>query len=225
MDKLALEQRIKELAPWFHYIEFPYGLKSRECKDLKHDVYNHPLSLADRLEKVLPINSVKDKLILDMGCNGGYFTYLYAKNGGRVDAMDLNRRYVDQTKFVREVFSEEFSTMPTVSMADIETLAMPPETYDISLGLGLLYHVPNPVLALHNFYKVTKTGGLCILESNCSPKIPEGTVEFMGNIKPYSAVWRFSAQTLRDMVEYVGFNVEESIVFSAGNRIIIYATK
>jgi 2-polyprenyl-3-methyl-5-hydroxy-6-metoxy-1,4-benzoquinol methylase len=225
LNKQELEKRIRALDPWFEYIQFPFGLESRPCQDIKHEVYNHPLSLATRVEKLLPSNSVKDKMILDMGCNGGYFTYLYAKNGAIVDAMDLNPRYVEQTKLIRDVFGGEFTRPVTVSQANIESLEIASETYDVSLGLGLLYHVTNPVLALYNFYKVTKTGGLCILESNCSTKIPEGTVEFMGNIKPYSAIWRFSPQSLRDMLEHVGFTIEESITFADDSRILLMAIK
>ena len=29
MEKVELENRTKALSPWFHYIEFPYGLVSR----------------------------------------------------------------------------------------------------------------------------------------------------------------------------------------------------
>lgn len=223
MTKEEMELKVRALDPWFHYIELPYGIKTRECKDITNDAQNHPVSLIQKLQSYLP-EDPKGLRIFDMGCNGGAIALHLAQRGAKVLASDFNARYVKQTELIAEIYAvQDRIDVLHASVEDMPTTLYQP--FDFVLGLGLIYHTPNPIKAVKTLAAYTKIGGYALFESNCSTKIPDGQIEFLGQHKPYLAVWRYSPKAILDVLEFAGFKVVEYKLISGDTRILAKVIK
>ncbi len=111
------------------------------------------------------------KTLLDVGCNAGFYSFEAKRRGAkRVLGVDGQRQHVRQGLFVRKVLGLE------VEFRRLNVYELTPRDvgqFDITLALGLLYHLKHPILALENLYQVTKE--LLIIETAIMP--PERTPE------------------------------------------------
>jgi len=97
---------------------------------------------------------------IDVGCGVGYFSKFLSDRGLRVVAVDGReenasegrRRYPEITFLARDV---EDPALPEIGK------------FDLTLCVGLLYHLENPFRAIRNLYALT--GKLLIVESMCVP--------------------------------------------------------
>lgn len=88
--------------------------------------------------------------LLDAGC--GSATYLSFSPRTYMTGIDISRKQLDQNdKLDRKI------------LGDIQHIALPTEQYDVIICWNVLEHIQNPTLALENFYKAIKPGGLVII--------------------------------------------------------------
>lgn len=100
-EKLILQSQVKELGKWYYYIDFGYGVTVR--KDLRRDKTNGFSNWNNYLVHCMP--EIKDKRILDLGCNAGIYDLELAKLGAKeVIGIDKDVR---QAEFVKEHFSKK----------------------------------------------------------------------------------------------------------------------
>jgi SAM-dependent methyltransferase len=99
--------------------------------------------------------------ILDVGGGTGVHAAWLAADGHRVELVDLVPTHVQQA---REV-SSKLATPFAANVGDARALEAEDETFDVSLLLGPLYHLPDPAdqaLALAEAVRVTRPGGLVV---------------------------------------------------------------
>ena len=140
--KLTTEQirtRISELGPWFH---------NMPLKDVwtapDHFLGDYPGVKWRRYADALP-HDLRGKTVLDIGCNGGFFSLEMKRRGAdRVLAIDFDEDYLAQARFAAEVeeLDIEFRRM---SVYDVAALG---ERFDIVFFIGVFYHLRHPLLAL-----------------------------------------------------------------------------
>jgi tRNA (mo5U34)-methyltransferase len=103
--------------------------------------------------------------LLDVGCNAGFYAFEAKRRGAtRVLGVDGQRQHVRQGLFVRKVLGLE------VEFRRLNVYELSPRVvgqFDITLALGLLYHLKHPILALENLYRVTKE--LLVIETAIMP--------------------------------------------------------
>ncbi|MGH7900111.1 MAG: class I SAM-dependent methyltransferase [Thermodesulfobacteriota bacterium] len=114
------------------------------------------------LDKILPvlIKSYEFKTAIDVGCGFGYFTKYLIDLGLEVTAIDArpenlaeaSRRNPDAKLEIRNIED------PSIIQSG---------AYDLTLALGLLYHLENPFLAIRNLAAITRK--LCIIETITAP--------------------------------------------------------
>lgn len=99
--KNLITKEVKELGRWYYYIDFGYGVTVR--KDLRRDKTNGFSNWNNYLVHCMP--EIKDKRILDLGCNAGIYDLEMAKLGAKkVIGIDKDVR---QAEFVKEHFSKK----------------------------------------------------------------------------------------------------------------------
>jgi tRNA (mo5U34)-methyltransferase len=99
--------------------------------------------------------SFQGKRVLDVGCSCGGFSVEAVKSGAEyVLGIDVVDRYLEQANFIKRAL--ELNQCEFKKMA-IEDLDEAHGQYDISLCLGLLYHLENPVLAMKKLSSVTRS--------------------------------------------------------------------
>jgi tRNA (mo5U34)-methyltransferase len=149
--------RIESLKPWFHTIDLGNGLKI-----IRDDVHgpdkSYPAPLWHHVQSVLP--DVKGKRVLDIGCNSGFFTVEMKRAGAAyVLGVEAFPKFLEQARLVREIVRLDID-LKELNVYDLtEELGQ----FDVTLFLGVLYHLKNPLLGLEAVARVTS--GTAIVES------------------------------------------------------------
>jgi tRNA (mo5U34)-methyltransferase len=167
MTREEILAELKRLEPWFHRIDLGKGLYTK-TESVMGEPVDHPFGPWQTIQKLLP-NDLTGKTLLDVGCNAGFYAFEAKRRGAaRVLGVDGQRQHVRQGLFVRKVLGLD------VEFRRLNVYELSPRTvgqFDITLALGLLYHLKHPILALENLYQVTKE--VLVIETAIMP--PEQT--------------------------------------------------
>src|ERR1700704_1742289 len=169
MTREEILSELRRLEPWFHRIDLGGGIYTK-TESVMGEPVDHPLGPWQTIQKLLPPD-LRGKTVLDVGCNAGFYSFEARRRGAkRVLGVDGQRQHVRQGLFVRKVLGLE------VEFRRLNVYELSPRSvgqFDITLALGLLYHLKHPILALENLYQVTKE--LLVIETAIMP--PERTPE------------------------------------------------
>lgn len=227
----------ERLAPWFHRIDLGHGIFTK-TESVMGEPVDHPRASWEVIRQCLP-EDLRGRSVLDVGCNGGFYCVEAKRRGAeRVLGVDGQRQHVRQALFVRKVLGLELE-FRRFSVYDLT-----PQTvgrFDITLALGLVYHLKHLVFALERLFDVTNE--LLILESAIIPpeQTPESFVQTLGNVQqmlhpifyadnPPDAKeqvfnWFLpSAAALEALLRNVGFE-EVSVVSIVRDRAVLVARK
>ena len=170
---------IKLLEPWFHRIDLGHGIFTK-TESVMGEPVDHPRESWEVIRQCLP-DDLTGKRVLDVGCNGGFYCIEAKRRGARrVMGVDGQRQHVRQALFVRKVLGLDLE-FRRFSVYDLN-----PETvgrFDITLALGLVYHLKHLVFALERLYDVTNE--LLIVETAIIPpeQTPESFVQPLGELR------------------------------------------
>ncbi len=167
LTREEIASELKRLEPWFHCIDLGGGLFTK-TESVMGEPVDHPRGPWQTIQKCLP-EDLNGKMLLDVGCNAGFYAFEAKRRGAsRVLGVDGQRQHVRQALFVRKALNldVEFRRMNVYELDPHAT-----GQFDITLALGLLYHLKHPILALENLFRVTKE--LLVIETAIMP--PEQT--------------------------------------------------
>ncbi len=171
MDETDVRARLATVKHWYHPIELRPGLVTPG-----HNAADHVLALLD-----LPADCTGLR-VLDLGARDGFFTFEMERRGADVTAID----YLPDTTTGFRVCADLLGSKAKFVHANIYDIG-PDEfgTFDIVLFLGLIYHLPDPLEALHRVRSVAH-GRLC-LESHVIDNalmLEDGTTVSLSSIAP-----------------------------------------
>ena len=139
MSPEQIHRRVRELGEWFHNI----NLKGVQTAP-EHFLGDYPAFKWREFAGAIPTD-LRGKTVLDIGCNGGFYSIEMKKRGAdRVLGIDYDERYLNQARFAAEVNGLDIEFRP-MSVYDVAKLG---ERFDIVLFMGVLYHLRHPLLAL-----------------------------------------------------------------------------
>jgi tRNA (mo5U34)-methyltransferase len=157
----------ERLAPWFHRIDLGNGIFTK-TESMMGEPVDNPREMWEVIGRCLPAD-LRGKTVLDVGCNGGFYSVEAKRRGARrVLGVDGQRHHVRQALFVRKALGLD------LEFRRFSIYNLTPEIigrFDITLALGLVYHLKHLVLALERLFGLTNE--LLIVESAIIP--PEGT--------------------------------------------------
>lgn len=113
------------------------------------------------IREVFP-DTLSGRKALDVACNEGYFSQMLYQLGATVRAIDIRPENIERASIVQSLCGIDTGRL-VFEVEDFLENRDPEGTYDLTLFLGLLYHLENPMGALRLLRKVTKT--LCIIET------------------------------------------------------------
>ncbi len=189
-----LQQSLKKLIPWR---KGPYQignlqLNSEWCGSMKWD-------------RISPhIQPLKDKTVLDVGSNNGYFTYLMALSGAQITlGIEPFLLFNYQFMAIRTLIKNP----PNAFILPLKLEQMPKEAlFDTVFSMGVLYHQKDHLLHLQQLRTLLVNDGELVLETLIINKkygkqiIPKGRYAKMRN------VWCLpSTNTLYTWLKKVGF--------------------
>ena len=173
MTRDELRQRVNALR-WYHTIDLGQGLVTR-------GIDNTP----ERLARVRLPESLSGQSVLDIGAWDGFFSFeAERRRASRVVAADYYAWHgvgwgTGEGKAAFQLAREVLGSR--VEDVDVDVMDLSPErvgSFNVVLFLGVLYHLPNPLLALERVASVTED--LLILET---------VVDMVGVTRPAAAFY------------------------------------
>jgi tRNA (mo5U34)-methyltransferase len=137
----AVEQKITELAPWFHNLHLPDGTQTFP----DHFLGDFPNYKWCEIAPFIP-DDLSGWRALDIGCNAGFYSFELARRGARVLGIDCDPHYLDQARWAAQQFG--FQDRVEFKQMQVYDLAHQPERFDLVLFMGVFYHLRYPLLAL-----------------------------------------------------------------------------
>jgi tRNA (mo5U34)-methyltransferase len=120
----------------------------------------------DRIKSFLP--DLRGKVVADIGCNNGYYLFRLAALGAKlVWGCDPTDRFFFQYSFLQALAQESRIRFEPFGVEDCIFF---PETFDLILCLGVLYHRRDPLGMLDDIKRSLKKGGHAIIESIVIPE-------------------------------------------------------
>ena len=99
---------------------------------------------------------------LDVACNEGYFSFLLHGRGARVKGVDVRPLNIERARAVQRIQGQDPGRL-AFAVEDFLDNQDPPDRYDLTLFLGLLYHLENPMGALRILHRITRR--MCVVET------------------------------------------------------------
>ena len=180
MTREEIISEINRLEPWFHCIDLGDGLRTKS-KSAIGEPTEHPRPTWEKVKVCLP-DDLSGQSVLDVGCNAGFYCIEMKRRGAtRVLGIDSQRELIRQANFVRNVIDLEIDYQ-RMSVYDLDPRRL--GQFDITLGLGLIYHCKHLVLALEKLFLVTRR--LLVLETAIYPpqNTPQSFVYPVGGTEP-----------------------------------------
>ena len=117
-------------------------------------LYEHQRPRIDLEAEVLGrLGDVTGRCVADIGCGNGRYVVPLATRGAAVVALDLSAGMLRTVKAIAGVGRV---------VADAQALPVRARSLDAALAMHMLYHVPDPALALREAARVLRPGGLFI---------------------------------------------------------------
>ncbi len=150
-----IRRRVQELGDWFQNIDLK-GVQTAP----DHYLGDYPAAKWRLFAGSIPPD-LRDKSVLDVGCNAGFYSIEMKRRGAaRVVGIDNDENYLAQARFAAEVCGVEIE-FRELSVYDVEKLG---EKFDLVLFLGVLYHLRHPLLALDLLYEYV-VGDLLVFQT------------------------------------------------------------
>jgi ubiquinone/menaquinone biosynthesis C-methylase UbiE len=201
MTQAEIAQGIERLAPWFYRFDLPHGLHTEPAIPA-HVVPIHETRL--RMAMAAVDRHFGGRLAsaecLDIGSHEGFYSVALAPRVKSVLGVEPRAESRERARFIADAMG-----VANVEFRDgvVETLGRDlARQFDLTMFLGVLYHVPDPILCLRNVAEVTRE--MCVIETQVVDEV-EGTTEWGARewTRKYHGVLAL---------------VDESGEFEAGNR-------
>jgi tRNA (mo5U34)-methyltransferase len=191
-DVKALEDKVRELGPWFHQLDLGHGVHTRSIsRSNGPQPLDHPLPRWHKIRDTLPAD-MHGMSVLDVGCSDGFFSIEMARRGAEVLAVDAQRTSIARLRWaaerlgvrgvealygdiygfdkgitgydkLRHLLRRRFSTAKRLlTLRRPAALEYIPRRFDLVFMFALLYHMKEPLLALE---RVAPLAGILLIES------------------------------------------------------------
>ncbi len=137
-----IKKRVEAFKPWHHIMEIAPGV-------MTPGKYN-PTRLFSFLELPQDMRGIR---ALDVGACDGFYTLEMHRRGAEVVALDYRERTVSGFSIMEAACGHTFQHI-NANVYDLANLGL--GEFDVVLFLGVLYHLPDPVRALHLIRQVCR---------------------------------------------------------------------
>lgn len=221
VDARALEERIRELGPWYQDIRLADGVSTKSVGSVEslYPGQDIPAPLWEAIEPRLP--PLAGKRVLDIGCNAGYMSFACKRLGAQYvlgidDDSSALRSFVEQAEFCRDVLEldVEFRRMSLLDLA-------PESPFDLVLFCGVLYHLQNWADGLDKLVElVVPHDGLVVVETAVEP-VTRTSYEGKGYRGDTSTFFVPSISVLSALLDERGIETHELV--DLGERGLVFA--
>jgi hypothetical protein len=179
MSETALLERVRA-RQWFYEFELPDGTRTRSALPAGVEaIHTTRLAMLDAVLDRAVGKQCRGLTALDLACHQGWFALQLARRGfDSILAVDARAEHLADTQLMADVAGVK--TLKPLQLDIEDARACDLGVHDVTLMLGLLYHLENPVRALRLARAVTRR--LLVIESQVVPHLA-GVVDW--------GSWRF----------------------------------
>jgi tRNA (mo5U34)-methyltransferase len=177
-----LQSKLARYGDWFYEFKFSNGASTSVPEEAVREIHD------TRAKLVFPVldrtfgKRWEEIECLDMACHQGWFAIQTALRGAHVRGVDIRAEHVERAAFVARLAGLEDIRFEQGNLYELR-----PErygTYDLTLFLGILYHLENPVGALKIARALTRE--LCVIETQVARPAPDLTYAWGSHPDPRS---------------------------------------
>jgi len=181
-----LAQRIQELSPWFYEFQLGSFTTRSALPQEVRSIFETRRIMLERFVTRHFAGRLENIRVADIGCHEGFYSVALARLGvPEILGIDVRETNLAKARFVSEVLAVravryKLGNCEQLSPADYGT-------FPLTLCLGLLYHLENPMLCLRNLAALTEE--VCLVETQVIDEIV-GRAEWGSRAwsRPYSGV-------------------------------------
>ena len=169
----------RALAPWHLAFDVNSELNTRDFGDAEHSADFGHITMLERedlfggtLGKVFP-GGLAGRSVLDCACNcGAYLFFAKEAGAGRCLGFDLREHWIEQARFLANHRERPTDDM-RFEVSDLYDLpALDPGRFDVTLFLGIFYHLPDPITGLKLVADLTDE--VLIINTATKAGLPDG---------------------------------------------------
>jgi ubiquinone/menaquinone biosynthesis C-methylase UbiE len=180
-----IQSGIERLGPWFYPFDFGGGLRTTAIvPPAVTEIFSTRLLMVESAVTAHFGDRLRGLECLDIGCHEGFYALAMARLGMRVDGVDAREENLNRARFV----ADAMRLAVNYRRGRVETLAKSENRqYPLTLFLGVLYHVEDPMLCLRQVAAVT--GEMCVIETQVVDEV-EGAAEWGSRewTRPYQGI-------------------------------------
>ena len=151
-----------ESPAWMYEFDLGDGLKTRLLAEELRSIHESRAKLLNAfLDETFP-RGMQGCRCLDAGCNEGFFSHLLYHRGATIKGIDIREQNIRRARAVQRILNLDAGRLD-FSTADIFNFDSGGACYDVTLCLGLLYHLENPMGLLRKLRALTRK--VCLVES------------------------------------------------------------
>lgn len=231
MTREEIMAKAKSLGPWYHEIQLIPGYSTNSY------MAQYLAPVWEMIRQKRTDLDYRYKSVLDLGTMDGYWAFgAEARGAKQVVAGDIwqgagtinpiwpwNRpgNGIERLLFAKEVLASRVVPVVNAEVQDLHRCLMPVmrnlalKGFDIIQCFGLLYHIPNPLLALREIRRCLADDGVLFLETACYE--PHDTIHSQQPIMRFnrspmlyddgSTYWLPNDVCLREMLKDTGFSM------------------
>jgi ubiquinone/menaquinone biosynthesis C-methylase UbiE len=203
MTESQIQQQIQELGPWFYDFELgPHGQTPSAIPPEVRPIFRTRLEMVNRAVDAHFGSRLPEIRCIDAGCHEGFYSVAMAQKGVRqVVAVDVRESNLRKARFIGETL--ELRNIEYRQANCEELTAERTGTFELTLFLGLLYHLENPMLCLRNIGAITTE--LCVIETQVIDEV-EGSTEW--GAREWTRPYRGVLALIDESGEYYADNTE-----------------
>lgn len=164
------EETLAKYPEWFYEFSFSNGAKSKVVDPLTSEIHQTRADLIFPFLDELFRGRWGEVRCLDFACHQGWFaTQVALRGAGKVRGIDVRNEHVERASAIRDL-----GPIDNMTFSERNLFQVRPEDdgiYELTLFLGILYHLDNPLEALRIVRSVTEK--LCVIETQVARASPE----------------------------------------------------
>lgn len=175
---IELQEKAMKLSPWK---KGPFDLFGMEIDAEWRSDYKW-----ERILKSLDPKELENKVVLDVGCNNGYFLFRMANFNPKLAlGIDPVLHMQAQFDFLQSYFKDD---RVKFELFGVEHLPIFKEVFDTIFHMGIIYHHRHPIQQMLDIREALRPGGVVYLETIGIPGedsyalFPEDRYARMGNV-------------------------------------------
>jgi tRNA (mo5U34)-methyltransferase len=175
MTRQEIEKKVAELGPWFYEFDLGNGVRTASAiPPAVTQIFETRLTMVESIVESHFGARLGEISCIDVGCHEGFYSVAMARKGIRnIIGVDVRENNLRKAQFVTESLG-----LPQITLRQGNCEDLHPEDvgqHELTLFLGLLYHLENPMLCLRNIASITKE--LCVVETQVIDEV-EGATEW-----------------------------------------------